>query len=192
MVNTYFDHDIHFDYLYPDHIQQLSKVHWTPLDIARKASEFLSYPAHKVMDIGCGVGKFCLTAAFFNPGTFFYGIDQRKDLIRYANETKENLNLSNVDFIHGNITDIDLKEYKSLYFFNSFYENINTEGGIDSTVNRNYDLYRFYSQLLYKKLEAQPKGCRLVTYHTVTGQIPPSYKAIAQCYHPELKMYIKG
>jgi SAM-dependent methyltransferase len=191
MINTYFDQDIHFDYLYPDHIEQLSSVHWTPIDVARKASEFLSYPGHKVMDIGCGVGKFCLTSAFFNPATLFYGIDQRPALIKHANDTKKRLQLSNVDFIHGNITDIDLREYRSLYFFNSFYENLNTLAGIDSTVNRNGDLYRFYTQLLYRKLDEQTSGCRLVTYYTNPAQIPSSYKIVEEFYHPELKMYKK-
>ncbi|MBC6110922.1 methyltransferase domain-containing protein [Pedobacter fastidiosus] len=191
MINTYFDHDIHFDYLYPDHIQQLSSVHWTPIDVARKASEFLSCPGHKVMDIGCGVGKFCLTSAFFHPDTRFYGIDQRPSLIKHANDTKKRLHLSNVDFISGNITDIDFREYRSLYFFNSFYENLNTLAGIDSTVNRNCDLYRFYTQLLYRKLDEQPSGCRLVTYYTKPAQIPPSFKIAEEFYHPELKMYKK-
>lgn len=191
MINTYFDQDVHFDYLYPDHIQQLSSVHWTPIDIARKASEFLSCAGHKVMDIGCGVGKFCLTSAFFHPGTRFYGIDQRPALIKHANDTKKRLGLSNVDFIQANITDVDFREYRSLYFFNSFYENLNALAGIDSTVNRNCDLYRFYTQLLYRKLNQQPSGCRLVTYYTKPEQIPPSYKVVEEFYHPELKMYKK-
>ncbi len=191
MINTYFDQDIHFDYLYPDHIQQLSSTHWTPIDVAKKASEFLCFPGNKVMDIGCGVGKFCLTAAFFHPDSMLYGIDQRPSLIKHANDTKESLHLSNVDFIQGNITDIDFREYRSLYFFNSFYENINTEAGIDSTVNRNGDLYRFYTQLLYRKLDEQPSGCRLVTYFTKKAQIPPSYQIVEGFYYPELKMYKK-
>ncbi|UKT64766.1 methyltransferase domain-containing protein [Pedobacter mucosus] len=192
MINTYFDHDIHFDYLYPDHIQQLSSVHWTPIDVARKAAEFLCWPGHKVMDIGCGVGKFCLTSAFFHPGTRFYGIEQRPALIKFANDTKKHLHLTNVDFLQGNITDIDLREYRSLYFFNSFHENLNTLAGIDSTVNRNFDLYRFYTQLLYRKLDEQPSGCRLVTYYTEATQIPPSYKKVEKFYHPELKLYKKN
>jgi SAM-dependent methyltransferase len=192
MINTYFDQDTHFDYLYPEHIKQLSPIHWTPLDIARRVASFLSAPGHKVMDIGCGVGKFCLTAAFFNQDCSFYGIDQRRELIRHANDAKSNLNLANIDFTYGNITDIDLRDYDGLYFFNSFYENLDIQRGIDSVVERNEELYRFYTQLLYRKLEQQPQGCRLATYHTSKEQVPPCFVPSGEFYHPRLKMYIKA
>jgi len=75
---VYFDKDISFDYLYPKRIQDLSGLHWTSLEIAKKSSEYLSAPNSKVLDIGSGVGKFCISAGFFEPETLFYGVEQRK------------------------------------------------------------------------------------------------------------------
>jgi len=49
----------------------MSLKQWTPLAIARKAAEFLAEPGSKVLDIGSGIGKFCLTGAFFNPEATF-------------------------------------------------------------------------------------------------------------------------
>ncbi len=60
-----FRKDVTFDDLYPEDIQNLSPMHWTPVDIARRASNFLAIPNARVLDIGSGVGKFCITAGFF-------------------------------------------------------------------------------------------------------------------------------
>ncbi|MFF5380855.1 methyltransferase domain-containing protein [Pedobacter suwonensis] len=191
MINIYFEHDLHFDDVYPPHIQKLSPVHWTPVEIAKKASKFLSVEGNRVMDIGCGVGKFCLASAFFHPNTEFFGFEQRKELIGHAEVAKATLRLRNVNFIYANLSEIDLREYQSLYFFNSFHENLHLEYSIDSSINRNADLYRFYAQLLYKKLEMQPSGCRLVTYYSKRKQVPGSYKLVGKFENLELKMYVK-
>ncbi|MFA6275240.1 MAG: methyltransferase domain-containing protein [Pedobacter sp.] len=191
MIGTYFGNDAHFDFLYPEHIIQLSTVHWTPLDIARRAAAFLSVPGGRIMDIGCGVGKFCLTAAFFHQNCTFYGIEQRRELVEIAQGAQSSLGLTNIDFICGNIAEIDLAPYTGLYFFNSFYENIDTQRGIDATVARNEDLYKFYTKLLFRKLEQQPSGCRLVTYHTSKEQVPASFVPTGEFFHPKVRMYIK-
>ena len=95
-----FDKDTIFDDLYPEHIQELSLMHWTPVDIAKKASDFLALPSTRVLDIGSGVGKFCITAGFFHPETTFCGVEQRSELFTIAELAKEEINLPNVHFIH--------------------------------------------------------------------------------------------
>jgi len=32
------------------------------------------------LDIGSGVGKFCLAGAYYKPSASFFGVEQRKDL----------------------------------------------------------------------------------------------------------------
>src|SRR5436305_754412 len=71
-----FRNDKAFDQLYPEHIRKLSQLHWTPVDIASKAADFLAIPCARVLDIGSGVGKFCLAAGSFHPETLFFGIEQ--------------------------------------------------------------------------------------------------------------------
>ena len=67
--------DTNFDQMYPIRIQKLSKMHWTPIEIANKAAKFLAYrPGIKVLDIGSGVGKFCLVGANNHPDVSFYGV----------------------------------------------------------------------------------------------------------------------
>lgn len=43
-------------------------MHWTAIVIAPKAGEFLTIPNASVLDIGSGVGKFCLVAGFLSLG----------------------------------------------------------------------------------------------------------------------------
>src|SRR5690349_16221617 len=89
-VTGQFASDLQFDLLYPPSIRRLAEKHWSPLSIARKAAHFLSAEPHvKILDIGSGVGKFCLAAALVKPEAFYYGIEQRRSLIYYADRSKE-------------------------------------------------------------------------------------------------------
>src|SRR5664279_1424340 len=120
-----FNDDTLFNDLYPDPIRDLSKVHWTPLKTALRAAHFLSEcDGETILDIGSGVGKFCLAAAHYTPNAFYYGVEQRKSLITYAENAKNILGLHNVDFIHGNFTQLDFRKFDHFYFYNSFFENL--------------------------------------------------------------------
>ena len=60
--------DTQFHQLYPLSIQELAGMHWTPLNIARRVVQFLAPDeCVKILDIGTGVGKFCLAAAYYKP-----------------------------------------------------------------------------------------------------------------------------
>ncbi len=65
---NWFNSDMEFNTLYPPSIQLLSRNHWTPLSIAMKAACFLAGDGNvRILDIGSGVGKFCLAAAWHTP-----------------------------------------------------------------------------------------------------------------------------
>ena len=188
---TLFRRDALFDDLYPEHIQDLSQLHWTPVDIARKASDFLAIPNARVLDIGSGVGKFCITAGFFHPETSFNGIEQREGLYNFAEIAKAEFELPNVNFIHGNLTDLDFKDYDHFYFYNSFYENIEPDSRIDHAVETSFELYDHYSRFVYQMLAKKPSETRLVTFHAPDSQVPPGYQLVNNSYSRLLKMWIK-
>lgn len=50
-----------FDRLLPEHLRRLSHEHWTPVDVAIRATALLC-PASgtRILDIGSGVGKPCV------------------------------------------------------------------------------------------------------------------------------------
>lgn len=191
-IKDWFESDSIFDSLYPLPIQEVAEKHWTPLAVAEKAAAFLAVsPDVKVLDIGSGSGKFCLAAAHFYPQTFYYGIEQRPNLVSLSNKLAEQLGIENVRFIYGNIAKTDFEKYDHFYFYNSFYENIAGTQKIDSSVKYSDDLYNYYNRCLYKQLNKKPAGTRLVTYHSFGTEVPPGFEVTHTDYNEYLKFWIK-
>jgi len=188
---SYFRKDAAFDTLYPLHIRNLSQLHWTSLDIALEASNFLASPGARVLDIGSGVGKFCIAAAVYHPNTQFFGIEQRKELFTFAKRAQAEVGVENVHFNYGNLMDLSYENYDHYYFYNSFYENIEPGSRIDNSVDTSFELYNQYTEYVYDMLSSRPAGTKLVTYHTKDKQIPASYKLKDNSYSRFLKMWVK-
>ena len=191
-MDNWFSSDIQFHLLYPSSMQQLARRHWTPLNVTHQAVQFLvPRDGVRVLDIGSGVGKFCLGAAYYKPDAFFYGIEQRKNLIGHAEAAKKILGLSNVAFIQGNFTKLDLKQYDHFYFYNSFYENIKGVPKIDYNVSFSETLYNYYNRYLFKQMEEMPAGTRIVTRCSWEDKIPPSYTVVNSDFDSMLRFLIK-
>ncbi|PSL45733.1 putative methyltransferase [Chitinophaga niastensis] len=189
---TWYANDAAFDWLYPERIQQLSRRHWTPMEVAKKSARFLaSEPGKKILDIGSGVGKFCLVGGYHFPDVTFYGIEQRKELYHFSLAAKELTEAKNVDFIHGNFTQIDLEDFDHFYFYNAFFENLASDGHIDQQMEYSTSLYQYYVRYMFKGLEDKPSGTRLVTYHSLEDEVPPSYQMVDATVDFLLKMWIK-
>ncbi len=187
-----FSNDAAFDWMYPEHFQLLSLKHWTPLAVARKAAAFLAEPGARVLDIGSGIGKFCLAAGYEFPETYFYGVEQRHELVYHAEDAKGYTGLPNVNFIYANITQLNFKEFDHFYFYNSFYENIDPENQIDDTIEISESLYNYYTQYLFRALDEKPSGTRLVTFHISGEEVPSDYELAEVSYDTLLKMWIKA
>ena len=187
----YLKSDNDFDELYPEHIQFVSQRHWTPINIAKLAIGFLSNKGAKILDIGSGVGKFCLTAGYYAPNVEIVGVEQRKYLINHAIRAQKELGLKNVSFINKNFTQINLHDYNHFYFFNSFFENIDGVDRIDETIDYSEALYEYYVRYLYKGLQEMPKGTKIATFHTLDDEIPRGYKLIERHSNGDLKFWKK-
>ena len=175
-IDKWFSSESQFHLLYPAHLHSLARNHWTPLLVARKAANFLAAErGSRILDIGSGIGKFCLAAAYYKPGVTFSGIEQRKDLVEYAEAARFVLGIKNVSFIHGNLMDLDFKKYDHFYFYNSFYENLATAEKIDDQVTYSIELYNQYNRYFYKQLEQKPAGTRVATFHGMEDILPPDY-----------------
>jgi SAM-dependent methyltransferase len=190
--DSWFSSDEQFHQFYSPDIQLLARRHWTPLNIARKAAEFLAAESNvRVLDIGSGVGKFCLGAAYYKPDAFYYGVEQRKSLVTFAETVKNSLSFENVFFIHGNFTQIDLRKYDHFYFYNSFYENLAGTDKIDDTIDYSGELYNYYNRYLYKQLDQVPVGSRLATFHSLDDEVPQSFHIVGSEMDNLLKFWIK-
>jgi len=170
----------------------LANRHWTPLYIAQKVARFLvPHEGVKVLDIGSGVGKFCLAGAYYKPFAHFFGVEQRRDLVMHAETARNTLGLQNVHFIHSNLTQLNFKQYDHFYFYNSFYENLLNTDKIDEKITLSNELYIHYSSFLYKKLEEMSIGTRVATFHTQEDKIPPGYHLEEEDAGKLLKCWIK-
>ncbi|HEY5368659.1 MAG TPA: methyltransferase domain-containing protein [Hanamia sp.] len=191
-MKNWFVSDKIFNSLYPKSIQEVADKHWTPLEVAKKAAAFLALsPDVKVLDIGSGSGKFCLTAAHCHPTTLFYGVEQRDNLVELSTELAQKLQLANVSFIRDNITNVDFEKFDHFYFYNSFYENVAGTQKIDSSIKYSDDLYNYYNRYLYKQLNKKPAGTKLVTYHSFGIETPSSYEIVRTDYNEFLKFWVK-
>lgn len=184
--------DNEFDLIYSSEIRALSSRHWTPVDVTKAALEFLCYKENlNIVDVGSGVGKFCIGGAWLKPKCFFYGIDYRESFIDISTKIKNDGQIDNVHFIHNDFSKVDFSSFDGIYFFNSFQEKIDDSAIIDEFSKLSYELYRKYTQDLFLKLNAMPEGTRLVTYHTKHIFIPYTYRIVKKSFDNKLKFYIK-
>jgi SAM-dependent methyltransferase len=188
----YFASDDQFHQLYPPAIAALASRHWTPIQIAKEAAAFLAVgQSPKILDIGSGVGKFCMVGAHFHPTAEFSGIEQRGSLTTIAQDLAKKLALKNTQFLTGNFTDINFHAYQHFYFYNAFYENIIDNDPIDQLIDHNPELFNLYNRKLYKALKPLPIGTRIATFHSSEHEMPSSYQVVGIGSHEDLKFWIK-
>lgn len=183
--------DKDFDKIYPEAIRELSDRHFTEVEVAIKAAQFLvTKPKQRILDIGSGVGKFCFVAGAYADAQFT-GVEYRKHFVQLCDNLTIKYRFKNVNFIHSNIKEIDFKNYDSFYFFNSFLEHLDVTAKIDDSVDVNIDNFRKYSEFLELQFENLPIGTRIVSYHAKPNQIPESYKLVSAHFDGLLKCWEK-
>jgi len=191
-VNKWFQSDYRFHQLYPPDMRRLASQHWTPLQVVKQVTDYLvDRPAARILDIGSGIGKFCLSAAYYRPEAVFYGVEQRSNLVECAEAAGQILGLGNVQFTHGNFTQLNLNHYHHFYFFNPFYENLKNTDKIDDTIAFSAELYHYYNRFLYKQLEFMPAGTRVATFHSLGNEIPPAFQLVDAHMDDMLKFWLK-
>ena len=168
--------DEDFNRIYPDPIRELAREHWTPVEVAKKAADYLvRFPGARILDIGSGAGKFCLVGAASTQGNFT-GVEQREHLVQLSTTIATSCRVKNTQFVCANITEIPFSEYDAFYFFNSFYEHVSSERKIDETIEFDSQYYIQYSDYVTRELSSKPPGTRLVTYWTCLWEVPRHFE----------------
>src|SRR5262245_2791350 len=73
-----------FDSVYDEEIRALSEEHWTPVAVAARAARILTFAgATRILDVGSGVGKFCIVGALCTAARFV-GVERRHRLVSIA------------------------------------------------------------------------------------------------------------
>ena len=183
--------DEDFDAIYPEYLLPMAAFHFTPIEVAKTSAEFLvNQPGTKVMDIGAGAGKFCMLGSIYTQG-HFTGIEQSSELCKLSIRLSRQYQLSNLDFICCNITEVFFKSYDAFYFFNAFYENIDQSDRLDTSIEPDRRLYEKYSAYVREELDSLPIGTRLATYFSYLEEIPESYEIVSKGFEDKLLMWQK-
>jgi hypothetical protein len=166
-----------FDAVLAESVRPGAPIFWTPVEVARRAAAFLApESSSRVLDVGSGVGKFCIVGALTTDAVFS-GIEQRPHLVDIANHAALELEASRTHFAVGTIESVEWTRYDGLYFFNPFEENIfHDHECVDRTVELSEK--RFFQDVVFMErvLACMPLGTRVATFHGFGGRIPSTYK----------------
>ncbi|HKC67381.1 MAG TPA: class I SAM-dependent methyltransferase, partial [Bacteroidia bacterium] len=180
-----------FSSLLPEYLQKSSKIYFTPLHIAKTAAQWLTEDGKKhVLDIGAGVGKFCIAGASISDSSF-YGVEYRPSLAKLANELIYHFNIKNAIVHNKDAAEIDFINFNAFYLYNPFYENFVFSERLNDEVPLSSLLYEYYSAQTENKLDKAKKGTRLVTYHGNNFEIPDSFKKIKETNDGFLKLWVR-
>jgi SAM-dependent methyltransferase len=171
-----------FDAIYDQRIRALSDRHWSPVAVAARAAAMLEQAgATRILDVGAGVGKFCLVGAMCTRAEFV-GVERRADLVDVARAAATRLKARRATFVHSNVTDFSFEGFDGVYLYNPFFEQISRSLRlIDDTAERSRDVYRHLVRATLAKLGALSAPGAIVTFSGFGGRVPPgAFKFIGE------------
>jgi SAM-dependent methyltransferase len=183
--------DSKFDKIYPTRYQDISKIHWTPVEVVKTAINWLEgNEPKKILDIGSGVGKFCVIGSILSKFTFV-GVEKRKNLVRQSRKAATFFKTKNVSFINDNITNINFQEFDAFYYFNPFCEQIAYSNWIDQKPDFSEKKYKHYEDYVIRELSAMPIGTKVITYCSDDLQLANSYRLKNMMFNGLLLLWVK-
>jgi len=185
--------DVVFDLLYSEKVRELSDMHWTPIATVIQALDFLPKENKlRILDVGSGVGKFCIVGALCSKHNFF-GIEQRDYLVKEAESIKGIFPSARIVFRNGDALDYDWSKFDVLYFFNPFYLSNDPSERIDNSLP--FGTRPFFQSVKKTKirLKGVPIGTLVLTYYGYGSKMPPCFKLrkFQRCHSGELALWEK-
>jgi Methyltransferase domain len=183
--------DEDFNTIYSKKLQEKAPFHFTPVAVAKRVAQYLVDKSDtRVLDIGSGVGKFCMIGSVCTDG-YFVGVEQRPTLFSVANRLVKKYKLSHLEFINANITSIEFTQYDAFYCFNPFFENLRPDEKIDNSVELNRDFFHTYAIYVRQQLEKMPKNTKSATYYSFLEEVPDSFQIQDMEMDGKLKLWRK-
>lgn len=181
-----------FDEVYPLEYRRASRMHWTPVPAAVRASRWLADgPNARILDIGSGVGKFCIVAAA-TTRAHVTGIEHRGHLVDAARAAASRFGVD-VAFRHASFEEAEPRDFDGVYLFNPFAESLcRSVHWIDASID--LDERRFEREVTAAQsfLRAARVGTRVVTYCGFGGDIPTGYVQVCrERWAGSLELWIK-
>jgi SAM-dependent methyltransferase len=111
--------DRDFDALYPEPLRFVSRTHWTPIAVAARAADLLvTAGAKQVLDVGSGIGKFCIVGALSTDGAKFTGVEQRPGLVDAATRVAGRLGANRARFLCADAIAAPFSAFDGVYMYN--------------------------------------------------------------------------
>ncbi|MEO0836237.1 MAG: tRNA (guanosine(46)-N7)-methyltransferase TrmB [Cyanobacteria bacterium J06642_3] len=85
------------------HVNPLARKFQQPIAVPNWQDIYAQVDLPWHLDIGCARGKFLLDMAQLNPEVNFLGIEIRSSLVELANRERDQLNLTNLHYLFGNM-----------------------------------------------------------------------------------------
>jgi predicted RNA methylase len=165
-----------FDRLYPEHVQRMSRVHWTPVAVALRVAAWLApEPGMRVLDLGAGPGKQCCIGALASDA-IWHGIEIDPILVDAANAAATALGVDDrALFTVGEMASVDWAGFAGLYVYNPFEAAMFWKPfGKDAAARLAEEIAE-----TAQRLAELPTGMRVVTYHGFGGDMPGSYARVS-------------
>lgn len=172
--------DASFDRFLPPDLLSVSGRYWTPLRAIARVTQWLSeLRVSSVVDIGSGVGKFCIAGALGSQCTFT-GIEHRPRLISVARSIAGLFNLEGrVSFIAGAFGDVEIPAADCYYLFNPFGENLFPPGErLHETADLSHTRYLDDISRAERLLSSVPFGTYVITYNGFGGTLPDDFEEV--------------
>jgi hypothetical protein len=166
--------DQNFDRLLPMRLRAASHRFWTPLEVVRRATTwFEELGVQSVVDIGSGVGKFCVAGAVTSSCSFI-GIEQRAPLATLARNLARLFAVDDrVSFIDGRFGEIETPAADCYYLYNPFEENLfPAHEALDDNVELAAAHFRRDVRHFRSLVAALPLGAYVLSYNGVGARMP--------------------
>jgi SAM-dependent methyltransferase len=156
--------------------RRVSTLFWTPVNIALRVAELLvPRRSTRVLDIGSGVGKFCIVGAAAT-GARFVGVEHRQHLVHIATAAATEARLRTARFLHGDFGALDVRNFDSAYLYNPFEESCLPEAyQLDATIDLSATRFCTDVRRAEMLLAGARPGTRVATYHGFGGEMPSGY-----------------
>jgi hypothetical protein len=172
--------DANFDCFLPPDLRSVSGRYWTPLRAVARATQWLSeLGVNSVVDIGSGVGKFCIAGAL-GTQCKFTGIEHRPRLASVARSIASLFNLEDrVHFVTGTFGQVETPAADCYYLFNPFGENLfDPDERLEEDADLSHARYLEDIGRAERLLSSAPIGTYVITYNGFGGMVPDDFEQV--------------
>jgi hypothetical protein len=135
-------------------------------------------PADRLLDVGAGVGKFCIVVAALS-GARVRGVERHPRLADVGREAARRLGVD-VDLADGTLEGEDPRRVDVAYFYNPFTEPMVLRGLDSASTDRFSGRIATDVAAAERFLAAAPLGMKLVTFCGFGGSVPAGYHQLSE------------